>query len=225
MPSSAFFPYVPKVLCKIDQYSNFDHIVQNIEDPTLKDIVKYKTHLSILTIQARYEGHNKFSVTEVTTRSIKYSLTPLNDTTPLNKKGRKDKKQNYRSVSILPTLSKTHERNIFIQMSSFFEGIFSKHQCGFRKGFNKQQCLLTLMEKLKNAVDKNKMLGTLLADKYLDKCHLLVSSCENIKIEIGDFEIESSTYEKLLRAHFDNKLTFDYHMSGLCKKSGKKLMH
>ena len=31
-----------------------------------------------------------------------------------------------------------------------------------------------------------------------DKCHLLVSSCEKIEIEIGDFEIENSTCEKLL---------------------------
>ena len=31
-----------------------------------------------------------------------------------------------------------------------------------------------------------------------DKCHLLVSSCKKIKMEVGDFEIENSTCEKLL---------------------------
>ena len=56
-----------------------------------------------------------------------------------------------------------------------------------------------------------------------DKCHLLVSSCEKIKIEIGDSEIENSKCEKLLGVHFDNKLTFDYHISGLCKKASKKV--
>ena len=56
-----------------------------------------------------------------------------------------------------------------------------------------------------------------------DKCHLLVSSCEKIKIEIGDFEIENSKCEKLLGVHFDNRLTFDYHISGLCKKASKKI--
>ena len=55
-----------------------------------------------------------------------------------------------------------------------------------------------------------------------DKCHLLVSSCEKIKMQIVDFEIENSTCEKLLGVHFDNRLTFDYHISGLCKKAGKK---
>ena len=56
-----------------------------------------------------------------------------------------------------------------------------------------------------------------------DKCHLLISSCEKIKMEIGNFEIENSTCEKLLGVHFDNRLTFDYHISGLCKKAGKKI--
>ena len=44
-------------------------------------------------------------------------------------------------------------------------------------------------------------------------------------MEIGDFEIENSTSEKLLGVHFDNRLTFDYFISGLCKKASKKLKH
>ena len=42
-----------------------------------------------------------------------------------------------------------------------------------------------------------------------DKCHLLLSLCEKIKMEIGDFKIENSTYKKLLGVHLDNRLTFD----------------
>ena len=38
-------------------------------------------------------------------------------------------------------------------------------------------------------------------------------------------EIENGTCEKLLGVHFDNRLTFDYHISVLCKKLVKKLMH
>ena len=52
----------------------------------------------------------------------------------------------------------------FKQMSSFLEYIFSKHQCRFRKGFSTQQCLLTLLKKWKNAVDKGKTFGALLTD-------------------------------------------------------------
>ena len=90
----------------------------------------------------------------------------------MHKKGRKDAKQNYRPVSILPTLSKIYERNMFKQMSSSFEDIFSKNQCGFIKGFSMQQCLLTLLEKWKNAVDNGKIFGAILTDlsKAFD-CH------------------------------------------------------
>ena len=41
-------------------------------------------------------------------------------------------------------------------------------------------------------------------------------------MEIGDFEIENITCEKLLGIPFDNRLTFDCHISGLCKKASKK---
>ena len=56
-----------------------------------------------------------------------------------------------------------------------------------------------------------------------DKCHLLISSCEKIKMEIGHFKIENSTCEKLLGVTFDNRLTFDYHILGLCKKVSKNV--
>ena len=56
-----------------------------------------------------------------------------------------------------------------------------------------------------------------------DKCHLLVSISGKIKMEIGDFEIENSTCEKLLGVHFDNRLTIDYHILGVCTEARKKI--
>ena len=86
------------------------------------------------------------------------------DIIPLYKKGKKDIKGNYRPVSILPNLSKIFEKCMFEQMSQFFENIFSKYQCGFRKGFSTQQCLLAMLEKWKRSVDNSKMFGALLTD-------------------------------------------------------------
>ena len=86
------------------------------------------------------------------------------DITPLYKKGKKDIKGNYRPVSILPNLSKIFEKCMFEQMSQFFENIFSKYQCGFRKCFSTQQCLLAMLEKWKRCVDDIKMFGALLTD-------------------------------------------------------------
>ena len=96
--------------------------------------------------------------------SIFSSCLNLADITPLHKKGRKDNKENYRPVSILPTLSKIFEKILFEQMSVFFGKFLSSQQCGFRKGYSTQHCLLNLLEKWNNCVDKGKVFGALLTD-------------------------------------------------------------
>ena len=54
---------------------------------------------------------------------------------------------------------------MFKQMSEFFENsFFSKHQCGFRKGFNAQHCLVSMLEKWKSETDNKKSFGALLTD-------------------------------------------------------------
>ena len=49
-------------------------------------------------------------------------------------------------------------------MSQFFDNIFSKSQCGFRKCLSTQQCLLAMLEKWKRSIDNSKMFGALLTD-------------------------------------------------------------
>ena len=53
----------------------------------------------------------------------------------------------------------------------------------------------------------------------VDKCHLLVSTNNTVKIKIGNFDITNSKSVKLLRVKFDHKLSFDDHISELCKKA------
>ena len=52
-----------------------------------------------------------------------------------------------------------------------------------------------------------------------DKCHLLVSTNDHVAISIGNFRIENTKREKLLAKQFDNKLSFDYHLLEIGKKS------
>ena len=56
-----------------------------------------------------------------------------------------------------------------------------------------------------------------------DKCHLLVSTNVNVAIRIGNFRIENTKRKKLLGIKFDNKVSFDYHLSEICKKASRKL--
>ena len=55
------------------------------------------------------------------------------DITPVYKKDEKFLKNNYRPVSILPSVSKIYERCIYDQIDDYFHPLFSKLQCGFRK--------------------------------------------------------------------------------------------
>ena len=58
-----------------------------------------------------------------------------------------------------------------------------------------------------------------------DKCHLLISTNNTVKMKIGHFDIANSRNEKLLGVKFNSKLTFDDHISELCKKLVGKYMH
>ena len=51
--------------------------------------------------------------------------------------------------------------------------LFSKQQCGFRKGYSTQYCLLSMLEKWKSAVDKGKYFSALLT--YLSKAFNCIS--------------------------------------------------
>ena len=56
-----------------------------------------------------------------------------------------------------------------------------------------------------------------------DKCYLLVSSNERCTAKIEDFSIKNSTEEKLLGVKFDSNLSFENHVTSLCKKASQKL--
>ena len=53
---------------------------------------------------------------------------------------------------------------MYKQISEFFENILSKYQCGFRKGFSSQQCLLAMLEKWRKSLDRGGSFGALLTD-------------------------------------------------------------
>ena len=72
---------------------------------------------------------------------------------PVFKKEEKLDKSNYRPVSILPVISKIYERLMYDQMYKYFDQIFSKLQCGFRKGFSTQNCLFNMTENWKGSLD------------------------------------------------------------------------
>ena len=147
----------------------------NIED-IKKDIPKLDKNkasqfsdIPIKIIKENLDVFADFLYTNINS-SFKSSSFPsclkMADMTPLHKKGKKDLKENYRPISILPVFSKVFERSMFGQMSSFFDNFLSKQQCGFRKGYSTRQCLLALLEKWKRAADSGQMFRALLTDLF-----------------------------------------------------------
>ena len=86
------------------------------------------------------------------------------DVTPIHKRDDKTDKTNYRPISILPNLSKVYERLMYNQISPYFDSVFSKFQCKFRKIFNAQHCLLTMVEKWRKTLDEGGETGAVLTD-------------------------------------------------------------
>ena len=83
---------------------------------------------------------------------------------PVFKENVRTSKNNYRPVCVLLAISKIFEHIICNQLSAFFEEIFSKFQCGFRKNYSTQHCLLMMLESWKEASNKNKAFGALMTD-------------------------------------------------------------
>ena len=193
----------------IPKYEDGDSLAGNISDKTIKAIVKYRNHPSIVAIRHKCKS-SSFSFTRVQTEDIMKEINNLNNTkasldtdiptkiikensdifvdflknsfnnsvdtnefpsemklaniTPVHKKGSKNFKENFRPISILPNVSKIFEKCLYKQMYSFFENKLSKYQCGFRKGYSAQHCLIIMLEKWKSTVDNGGRFGALLTD-------------------------------------------------------------
>ena len=68
------------------------------------------------------------------------------EVSPISKKKYDLEKEDYRSVSVLPHMSKVFERITYTQIESFMEDKLSKLLTGFRKNHSTQYCLINMLE-------------------------------------------------------------------------------
>ena len=88
--------------------------------------------------------------------SLKYA-----DTTPILKTDDKTDTTDYRPTNYYP---KIYERFTQNQMYPYINQIFSKYQCGFRKGYNTQHYLMAVIEKWQKFLDIGGHTGAVLID-------------------------------------------------------------
>ena len=73
-------------------------------------------------------------------------------------------KAKYSPVSVLLVVSKIFERIMQKEINDFIISFLSPCLCGYRKGFNNQQALLTLFETWRNSLHNKGFNGAILMD-------------------------------------------------------------
>ena len=141
-------------------------ILKNIESLDTRKPTTYNNIPSKIIV----ENKDIFSpfITKMINRSSVTSRFPnslkLADVTPVYKKEGRALKDNYRPVSILPSISKIFERNMSDQISQYINQHLSPFLFGFRKGYSTQSCLTVMIDKWQKARDNGKVAGALLTD-------------------------------------------------------------
>lgn len=77
---------------------------------------------------------------------------------PLHKKDDVNKIQNYRPISILPSISKVYEKAVYIQITEYLEkfNLLGKNQHGFRRGKSVVTAVTSFIESIIESVDKGR---------------------------------------------------------------------
>ena len=88
------------------------------------------------------------------------------DSVKIEKEGSRLSCDNYRPISILPTLSKIFEKCIFNQFTSYLstEDILTPKQYGFRSSSATTDCLVDLIEEITATIDKGDYAVSLFLD-------------------------------------------------------------
>ena len=147
-------------------FTSYEETVKEVNNLKIRK-VSQKTDIPVRIIKEKidivsyflYHNFNNSLSCSTFPTAMKYA-----EVTPIHKKDDKTDKENYRPISILPNLSKVYERLMYNQIYPYFQTIFSKFQCGFRKGFNAQHCLLAMVEKWRKTLDGGGETGAVLTD-------------------------------------------------------------
>ena len=81
-----------------------------------------------------------------------------------NEKNEKVYKRNYKPVSLTPIVAKVFERNMFNELSLYINKFLSSYLLWYRKGHSTEQCLATMIEFWRKALNNKNSVGAVLTD-------------------------------------------------------------
>ena len=185
---------------KEEQTFNFNYVsYEEVLNETRKLQTATKTQQNDIPTKNLKENSEVFpryfhkNISFCSENSIFPSDLKVADMTPAFKKKSKTSKDNYRSISILPNISKIYERCLYNQMQTYFDNILSKYRCRLCKRFNAKHCLVSMIEKCKESVDNGGALDALMTDlsKAFDCLHheLLVAKLDAYRFDIKSVKL------------------------------------
>ena len=144
-PTSSFFmsPVTEEYVCQLFSELNVNKSSLDISNKMIKLASR------ALSIPFAYIFNQSIS-TGIVPNALK-----IFKVTPVYKKGVMTDPNNYRPIATLSPFSKTLERIIYDQLSSFLEkhNILNKDQFGFRKGHSTEQAILEITDNMKTFID------------------------------------------------------------------------
>ena len=89
------------------------------------------------------------------------------DVAPVHKPNEKNEKifqKNYRPVSLTRIVSKVFERVMFDEINLYIDKFLSAYLSGYRKGHRTEQCLISMIELWRKALDNKHNAGAVLTN-------------------------------------------------------------
>ena len=168
-------PSILKIKEKIKNPTNFEFrsISENeVEKIISKFDIKKGTAFNSISgkILKEYSSQYYDVITKIVNTNKKTNKFPnklkLADINPSFKPGKQNRidMSSYRPLSVLPYASKVFERDLKQQIQSALEGKLHKNLCGYREGFSTQHALISMLEKMKQSLDKKGFAGAVLMD-------------------------------------------------------------
>ena len=119
----------------------------------------YHRNSAMVTAETLQQPFNQALTTEKFPSNLKNA-----NATPVFEKKNPLNKDNYKHVSVLPIISKVIEKLMQKQINLHIKYFLSPYLFGYRKCFNSQHALISLIEKWRKFLDKNGYGGAVLMD-------------------------------------------------------------